>query len=308
MEDRRFEAVDFAAVTTKHHQLQDGRQLAYARYGKQGGTPVYYFHGCPGSRYEALPSDESASELGFEVFAFDRPGCGQSSHAEGYRMLDWPRDVVDFADARGHAQFGIIGLSGGGAYIDSCAYAIPDRLLFAYDLAGWAPVGQIEELQTHLAPLDRFFLRCASSFQWLFQLPFSLVGFAAAHFSDDGFAKSLRSSMGKDDQNLILGNKNMAHFFRALVKESFAQGSRGPSDDALRCYGDWGFDLGDIDYPVHLWHGTDDKFASFELAKYKNRVMQHSSLKVFEGRGHLYFATVHEKLFEEVRKSLPYGN
>ncbi|MEO1210851.1 MAG: alpha/beta hydrolase [Cyanobacteria bacterium J06638_20] len=305
MEARHFEGIDFAGLTTESHQLRDGRQLAYVRYGTRGGTPVYYFHGCPGSRYEAAPSDGPAGASGFEVFAFDRPGCGRSSYAKQYRMLDWASDVVDFADAMSHRQFGIIGLSGGGAYINSCAYAIPERLLFAYDLAGWAPVAQNEELQTHLAPLDRFFLQRASSFRLLFYLPFSLLGFAAARFSDDGFAKMLQSSMGEDDCQLILGNEQMAHFFRAIVKESFAQGIRGPADDAIRCYSGWGFRLSNIDYPVHLWHGTDDKFADFELAQFKHRVMPHSSLTVFEGRGHLHFVTEYEKLFAEIRKSLP---
>jgi pimeloyl-ACP methyl ester carboxylesterase len=220
-------------------------------------------------------------------------------------MLDWANDVVDFADAMDHRQFGIIGLSGGGAYIHSCAYAIPERLLFAYDLAGWAPVAQNEELQTHLAPLDRFFLQRASSFRALFYLPFSLLGFAAARFSDDGFARMLRSSMGEDDRQLILGNKGMAHFFRAIVKESFAQGSRGPAVDAIRCYSDWGFRLRDIDYPVHLWHGTEDKFADFALAQFKHRAMLHSSLTVFEGCGHLHFVTEYDKLLAEIRESFP---
>lgn len=300
MEQPAFPRFDLKRLETEVQRVTDRRSLAYARFGAPGGRPVYYFHGCPGSRIEAAPAHPWAAQAGYEVFALDRPGCGRSTPAPGYRMLDWARDVAAFADAKGHERFGIIGLSGGGAYIDTCAYALPGRLLFAYDLAGWAPVMQYEELQSHLAPLDRFFLKRASSFDLFFRVAFSLIGLAAKNFGDDGFAKTIRSSMGKDDRDLALGNENVSHFLRATVKESFAQGSRGPTDDALRCYGDWGFDLRDIDFPVRIWHGTDDKFASFEFARFKHEAIQGSTLTVLEGRGHLHLVTVYEQVFADV--------
>lgn len=297
---RKIPRINLADISTEFITLRDGRRLAYARYGEKGGIPVYYFHGCPGSRLEAVTCEEWADAAGFEVFAFDRPGCGASSHAQGYRLLDWPTDIKNAASQLSHERFGIIGFSGGGAYIDACAYAIPERLLFAYNLGGWAPVASSQELQQHLAPLDRFFLKRASSFGPLYRIPFSLIGFSATHFNDRGFAKALKSSMGEDDRKLVFSNENVAHLFRGTVKESFAQGSRGPADDALRCYSDWGFNIGDIDYPVHIWHGTDDKFASFEFAKYKHKTMKLSLLKAFEGRGHLHLITVYQQLFTEI--------
>ncbi len=287
-------------IATEYHLLRDGRQLAYTRYGRPGGTPVYYFHGCPGSRLEGIPTDGPAAAAGFDVFALDRPGCGQSSYAQRYRMLDWPMDVVDFADAMHHQKFGIIGLSGGGAYIDACAHTIPERLLFAYDLAGWGPVAQAQELQRHLAPLDRFFLNRASSLAVFFRLPFTIIGLMAKRLGDRGFANALRSSMGLDDRELILSNENMMRFFRMIVKESFSQGVRGPADDAIRCYSDWGFDLHDIDFPLRLWHGTDDKFASVEFARFKHTAIEQSSIRIFPDRGHLHFVTIYDELFADI--------
>lgn len=302
MASRTIPRIDFSTIETQYHRLTDGRDLAFSRYGNAGGTPVYYFHGCPGSRLEAAPCHDWAHALDLEIFALDRPGCGRSSHASAYQMLDWPRDVIDFADHMSHERFGVIGLSGGGAYIQACAYAISDRLLFAYDLAGWAPVAQVEELRSSLAPLDRFFLQVALSFEFLFQVPFALIGVAAKHLSDRGFANMLRSSMSDDDKEFIFGSTNNAHFFRSIVKESFAQGSLGPARDAMRCYRDWGFRLEDIKYPVAIWHGTDDRFASFRFAQYKHRVIADSSLRVFEGRGHLHLVTEYEELFKDVQK------
>lgn len=298
---RDIQPIRLDEVQTEHCALPDGRRMAYGRYGKAGGTPILYFHGTPGSRYEAVLCDPWANAAGYEVFALDRPGCGQSSRAPGYRMLDWAADVCHFADALSLGKFGVIGFSGGGAYADTCAYAIPQRLLFVYDLGGWAPVAQVEALQDELAPLDRFFLRRASSFGPLFRVPFALIGLAARNLGAEGFARALRSSMGEDDRTLVLENENMRRFFRAVVAESFAQGSRGPADDAIRCYGDWGFALGEVEFPVQLWHGTDDRFASFRFAEYKHQQIADSSLRVFEGRGHLHLVTEYEALFRELR-------
>lgn len=292
--------LDLQKTKPEYHALRDGRKLAYTRFGQVGGFPVYYFHGCPGSRLEASPCHPWATKAGCEVFALDRPGCGGSSYAPGYRMLDWPADVAAFADSMAHAQFGIIGFSGGGAYVDACAYAIPDRLLFAYDLAGWAPVAQIEALQDALAPLDNFFLKRASALGFLFRLPFAFIGIAARYLNARTFARLLHSSMGADDRELISDNAHVRHLLRATVKTSFVQGSRGPADDAIRCYRDWGFALDDITYPLQIWHGTDDKFASFSFAKYKHAVLQNSSLRVFAGRGHLHLATVYQHIFADI--------
>lgn len=304
MADRQLPHLDFQNIDTHYHTLADGRTLAFARYGKKGGVPIYYFHGCPGSRFEASPSHPWALAAGYEIFALDRPGCGRSTPASPYQVLDWPKDVIDFADHSSHERFGLIGLSGGGTYINACAYAIPDRLLFAYDVAGWAPVAQVAALRSSLAPLDRFFLRIALSFNVLFRVPFTLIGLAARHLSDQAFATLLRSSMGNDDKAFILGSDNNAHFFRSIVKESFAQGMSGPADDAIRCYLDWGFHLETINYPVQIWHGTDDQFASFRFAQYKHQAIKGSTLRVFEGRGHLHPVTEYETLLKDISQSL----
>lgn len=300
-------AIRLDEVGTEQRELDNGRRLAFARFGRSGRTPVYYFHGTPGSRLEAAPADPWAAEHGFELFAIDRPGCGASPPAPGYRMTDWPNDVLAFARAMGHERFGVIGYSGGGSYCDTCAWAIPDSLLFAYDLGGWAPVAQVEELQAHLAPLDRFFLRRAANVGFLFRLPFALIGFAARRLGDRAFVKSLQSSMGDDDRELLLGNANLRSFFQGIVRESFRQGNAGPADDAIRCYSDWGFHLSEIRFPLRLWHGTDDKFASLTFAEYKHCQIPESELSVFEGRGHLHLPTEYAALFADARERLERG-
>jgi pimeloyl-ACP methyl ester carboxylesterase len=53
--------------------------------------------------------------------------------------LDWPQDIVAFADSLAIERFAVVGFSAGGAYALACAYKIPDRLesfiLFAFPLS-----------------------------------------------------------------------------------------------------------------------------------------------------------------------------
>ncbi len=56
--------------------LSDGRALAYAEYGDPRGTPVFFFHGTPGSR-RFHPPDEITKKSGVRLICTDRPGYGQ---------------------------------------------------------------------------------------------------------------------------------------------------------------------------------------------------------------------------------------
>ena len=62
------------------------------------------------------------------LIALDRPGIGQSSANKGYRLLDWPDDVVEVADQLRIGRFAVEGISAGGAYALACTYKYPDRL------------------------------------------------------------------------------------------------------------------------------------------------------------------------------------
>ncbi len=110
--------------------LQDGHSLAYCEYGAPGGRPVFYFHGHPGSRrdFPAFDPGDIARELGVRIIATDRPGHGLSDFQPGRRMLDWPDDVCELADALQLDTFAVLGISGGGPYAAACAYKIPQRL------------------------------------------------------------------------------------------------------------------------------------------------------------------------------------
>ena len=109
--------------------LPDGRELAYAEFGKPDGYPVLYCHGIPSSRLEPLLfGDDVLSQFGLRFIAPDRPGMGGSDFQTHRSYSDWPEDVVFLVEALGLDRFSVLGVSGGGGYAAVCAAKIPERL------------------------------------------------------------------------------------------------------------------------------------------------------------------------------------
>ena len=85
-------------------RLRDGRRLQYLEIGKSDGPPIIHCHGNGSSRLEVLAVAVAAERIGVRLMSLDRPGIGRSDPKPGYRLLDWPDDVVEVADQLGIEQ------------------------------------------------------------------------------------------------------------------------------------------------------------------------------------------------------------
>jgi pimeloyl-ACP methyl ester carboxylesterase len=102
--------------------LRDGRRLAMLEVGKSEGFPLFHFHGTGSSRLEVLTVQSVAERLGVRLVSLYRPGIGGSDERRGYRLLDWPDDVVEVADQLGIERFAVEGLCGGAPFALACAF------------------------------------------------------------------------------------------------------------------------------------------------------------------------------------------
>lgn len=284
---------------TKYVQVDDKRRVAYCECGDPQGKPVFYFHGTPGSRYEPSFGDQAGKEYGYRIIALDRPGIGLSDYLKGRRLLDWPQDVKEVAKQLGVRKFGVIGASGGGAYTLACSYAIPEQLEFSVVMGSWGPVAAEPKLWEEMAPLDRFFGKLSGRSPWIFYLPFSFLGYAAKRMSPQGFMKSLESSMSEADKRLA-ADEEVAQFYADDIAEAFRQGVRGPADDAIILYREWGFKVEEIEIEVQLFHGEEDRFAPYSYALYFDEKIPQTKLYGYPREGHLFII----KLFSEVFKQI----
>ena len=153
-------------VLVKQIRLADDRQLRYTEYGDPQGKPIFHFHGWVSSRLEFGHNRDIAKTLGARVISVDRPGVGPSDFQPGRKILDWPDDITQLADALGIDRFAVSGWSFGGPYAAVCAYKIPHRLTAAGIIAGIPPLNRPGATQGMMRP-GQLFLGLGKKSPWV---------------------------------------------------------------------------------------------------------------------------------------------
>jgi pimeloyl-ACP methyl ester carboxylesterase len=263
-------------------RLKDGRVLGYAETGDLQGKPVFYFHGLPGSRLESQLAHESANKTGVHLIAPDRPGAGLSDFQPDRTFLDWPKDVVELAQALKLEQFGVMGVSGGGPYVAACTYKIPERLTWAGIVAGVGPLTEPGSMQgMHKQNIQVFSI--ARRFPLLLHLLFNL------QMRGDLEKKlpQVLKSLPEPDRKVLEGNPEVAKLFIQGIKEAFRQGTRGAVQETALYARPWGFNLKDIPFKVYLWQGEMDKNVPPAMGHYQARTLPNCEAKFFAEEGHI---------------------
>ena len=274
-------------------RLRDGRSLGYAEYGDPKGHPIFHFHGWPSSRLDARVFAGVAARLGVHLVGVDRPGMGLSDFQPGRRILDWPDDVEELADALGIARFGVQGMSGGGPYASVCAHRIPDRLTACGIIAGMGPI----VLGTKgMMPISRYTYSVARWFPWLLR---PALWASLGRFNRD--AERMEVALEKVLQAIPESDKRLMRdpqIRRALVAasyESFRQGSEGPARDGMLNGHAWGFLLEEITLKkVYLWHGEDDANVPVAMGRGVARAIPHCQARFYPHAGHFLLTEDHQ--------------
>jgi pimeloyl-ACP methyl ester carboxylesterase len=269
--------------------LPDGRGLGYAEYGDLKGSPVFHFHGLPGSRLEGTLLANAAKDLGVRLISVDRPGMGLSDFLPNRRIADWPADVTALADALGLESFAIEGFSGGGPYAAACAVFLSHRVTACGLISSAGPKGI--ELETQgkpwPAPSESSIHKLvdAASRAW--------SGFArgcrdlpsARHFVDEGlnriFPGGFDAELGRD--------QTVQEIFAADFCEAFRQGIQGEThEDFLRNMPS-DFSLAEIPVrvPVYLWHGELDKNVPVCVGRAISRTIPYCKATFYPEDGHI---------------------
>jgi pimeloyl-ACP methyl ester carboxylesterase len=237
--------------------LPDGRRLAYAIYGRARGTPMYFFHGFPGSRRQAELVHAEAFEAGIELVAFDRPGFGHSGPAPAATVDSVIGDVADLSEHLGHHRFGAIGVSCGGPYALATAKLMPEKVIGVGLLAGMGPMDRPDLRQDQLPVLGAMF-GLARLHRWLTS-PLLAIDGALFRTDAERAVRALASMLSAPDRALLERHPRVRAAFGASLADAYRQGIRGAMQEAQRIARYRVADLGEVPAPVHVFQSGHDR-------------------------------------------------
>jgi len=272
--------------TNQQIKLRDGRSLGYAEYGDADGKPVFYFHGFPGSRIDwpLFDTDAIAARLNARIIAVDRPGMGLSDFKRARKLLDWPDDVIELADALQVDRFAVLGISGGGPYAAACAFKIPQRLTATTIVCGMGPFEAPGAKDGTAMLLPGKFTLMRKSLLMLMAM--------GLRRNPDRFLSQMKDAVAEPDK-LLLAQPEVVQTFIYSMREAFRSGTRGASWDAVLYQRPWGYQLQDISMQIHLWHGELDTQVPVSVGQYVANAAPDCQSKFLPDEGHLSLAHNH---------------
>jgi pimeloyl-ACP methyl ester carboxylesterase len=285
-------------------RLRDGRTLAYAEFGSSSGQPVLHCHGAPSSRAEGelLLDNGTLTELGLRVIVPDRPGIGRSDFQRGRRIVDWPADVLELADALRLDSFAVVGESGGSPYAAVCGALLADRVRVVGLIGCLAPAdspGALAAMPMPLRVMFRLARVAPPVLRALFRLNLRMI-----RKGGERAGERMAASFPEPDRTL-LSRKEIRDGFMACFEEACRQGTHGPAWDLRLIARPWGFDLGTIAVPVLLWHGERDANVPVTHGRYLASVIPNCRATFFEDEAHLSVPLNHHReIFSAVRSAL----
>ena len=256
--------------------------IAFDAYGPQDGFPMFWLHGSPSCRWEAVLLRDWARRRGVRLLAVDRPGCGASKFEPGWSMRGVALQLGRLATHLGHERFGVAGGSGGGPFVLAAAHEMPQRLLFAVALACAGAFRDGPRVRPGLVDLGA---------AWASRLPGALrLGFTAFR---RGVQLPALTWLAEPAARLGAGEAGLGPLFVRVAREGARNGVQGWIRDTELLHGPWGFDVGAIHCPVDLVAGTRDGFVPPRYVEALARQIPGSRLHLSEGASH--FRTIFDE-------------
>jgi pimeloyl-ACP methyl ester carboxylesterase len=265
--------------------LPDGRELGWLDIGRPKGTPIFAFHGTPGSRHNIVINEAPVLKAGLRLICVDRPGYGLSTFQPGRRLIDWPRDVEYLADHLKIDRFSVLGHSGGGPHAVVCAAFLSERVTSAAIVSGVGPVSGPQALEG---------MNRANQLVFKLARRHSPALTAISNFQTGVFRRwpkraidMMMKSLPQADKEILTRPDVRSMFALEATRLSRTTG-RAAAQDFEVFFGEWGFDLGAIGVPVHLWQGDVDVNVTPLHARVLHEQIPGSVLHELPGEGHFY--------------------
>jgi pimeloyl-ACP methyl ester carboxylesterase len=259
-------------VSIRDVQLTDGRLVRVHDAGDETSSDaltLLWHHGSPQTGALLEPLVTAAAARGIRLLSYARPSYGGSSPYRGRNVASSAGDVAQILDALGVERLAVMGASGGGPHALACAALLPGRVTAAVCLASPAPF--------------------TTSFDW-FAGMISDGGLRAAAAGRE--ARERYAATDEFDENSFTPADwaALAGAWASLGADAGRAGAAGPEgliDDDLAFVTPWGFDVAQIDVPVLLVHGGQDRVVPPSHADWLMRTCPTSELWLRPRDGHV---------------------
>ena len=275
-----------SGVETRTIPVGSGRELCVEIAGEPDGKPILVHTGEPMSRHLYGGWIADAESKGIRLIGYDRPGYGGSTAHPGYTVASVAQDARVIAETLEHDRIGIWGISGGGPYALGCAALLPDVAVAVATVASLAPYG-VEGFD--------YFAGMGESNVESFKLFFSDPQASRRHLREareqvlaatpEQFAEMIKDLLSPVDAEVLTGD--LARWNTETNKVALSPGDQGWWDDGAAHLTNWGFDLRDIQVPVKIWHGRQDRMVPVQHGQWLAANIPGAEADISDRDGHL---------------------
>jgi pimeloyl-ACP methyl ester carboxylesterase len=282
--------------------LSNGLKLGYAEYGDPRGEVMFYFHGWPSSHVQGSLFDEAAKKHRIRLICPDRPGIGLSDFQPNRSLDDWTHTLEQLAAHVGADNYHVMGWSGGGPYVLITALKMPKRLLSASIICGAPPLKFLGDRDMFW--LYRVMIQLRHYFPTVLGTVLRLGGVIAKGSPQKAPLRWLMKLLGDEDRRVLL-LPGVYDVVRDATLGALNRGPRSVIADADIYLSEWGFEVSQITFPIHFWHGKQDKNIAWTYTERIASLIPAATTRWSESDGHYSMPITHA---EQVLISAIQGN
>jgi pimeloyl-ACP methyl ester carboxylesterase len=276
-------------MTFQQLRLEDGRALDVYVSGPDGGLPLVFHHGTPGSGLPDSQAFERAVHArGLRYVSASRAGYGGSDRDAGRRVVDVVADTAAVLAALGAAESVIAGHSGGGPHALACAARLPG-VRSALVIAGVAPADLLgDAFLTGMGEENVIEFGTAARGEAALRPYLDEQRSQLADATPEAIIASLATILPDIDRAAM--SDELGDDLAAGMAEGLRLGVDGWLDDDLAFLAPWGFALDEIDVPVSIWQGDADLMVPFAHGEWLAARIPGVDARLLPGEGHLSIA------------------
>ena len=276
-------------MTFERIRLEDGRVLEVYVSGPDGGLPLVFHHGTPGSGLPDSQAFERAVHArGLRYVSASRAGYGGSDRRAGRRIVDVVDDTAAVLAALGATESIVAGHSGGGPHALACAARLPG-VRAALVIAGVGPAdGLGDAFLAGMGEENVVEFGTAARGEAALRAYLDVQRTELADATPDAIVATLATILPEIDRAAM--GEEFGADLAAGMAEGLRRGVDGWLDDDLAFLAPWGFALDEIRVPVSLWQGDADLMVPYAHGVWLADRIPGVDAHLLPGEGHLSIA------------------